>query len=139
MGSGKSSEKLSLPALQSKMKIDPEGYETELNLLYSQFNSALDLFQQQAALNFTSLSSSSSSGICADPTIAKELGDRAMFLAHVTPFYPNQLANFPRQLAEFLESSSKSLPSGLRCHVTQALILLINRKVWLWVLVLKDY
>ncbi|EEF47597.1 protein SDA1 homolog [Ricinus communis] len=125
IASGKSSEKLSLPTLQSKMKIDPEGYETELSLLYSQFNSALELFQQQSALNFTS----SSSGICADPTIAKELGDRAMFLAHMTPFYPKQLANFPSELSEFLKSSSKSLPSGLRSHVSQALILLINRKM----------
>ncbi|XP_037492595.1 protein SDA1 homolog [Jatropha curcas] len=124
--SGRSSEKVSLPALQSKMKIDPQGYETELGLLYSQFNSALELFQQQAALNFISISSS---GVCADPTIAKDLGDRAMFLAHVTPFYPKQLAHFPSQLVEFLKSSARSLPSGLRCHVTQALILLLNRKM----------
>ncbi|KAJ4835957.1 hypothetical protein Tsubulata_026185 [Turnera subulata] len=122
--SGRSSEKLSLPALQSKMKIDPEGYETELHLLYNQFSSALDLFQQQAALSFAS-----ASGVCADPNIAKDLSDRVTFLAHVTPFYPKQLANFPTQLAEFLKSSAKTLPSGLRCHVTQALILLINRQV----------
>ncbi|KAJ6689113.1 hypothetical protein OIU85_005512 [Salix viminalis] len=120
--SGRSSEKLSLPSLQSKMKIDPEGYETELGLVYNQFKSALDLFQQQAALNFAS-----SSGVCADPTISKDLSDRASFLAHVTPFYPKQLAEFPAQLAEFLKSSARTLPSGLRCHVTQALILLINR------------
>ncbi|KAG5240758.1 hypothetical protein OIU76_014284 [Salix suchowensis] len=120
--SGRSSEKLSLPSLQSKMKIDPEGYETELGLVYNQFKSALDLFQQQAALNFAS-----SSGVCADPTISKDLSDRASFLAHVTPFYPKQLAEFPVQLAEFLKSSARTLPSGLRCHVTQALILLINR------------
>ncbi|XP_050205253.1 uncharacterized protein LOC126655227 [Mercurialis annua] len=126
LASGKNSDKLSLATLQSKMKIDPEGYETELNLLYSQFNSAVELFGQQSTLSFTSLSSS---GICADLTIAKELGDKAMFLAHMTPFYPKQLAEFPRQLAEFLKSSSKSLPSGLRCHVSQALILLINRKM----------
>ncbi|KAF2307090.1 hypothetical protein GH714_024769 [Hevea brasiliensis] len=123
--SGRSSDKLNLPALQSKMKMDPEGYETELGVLYIQFNSALELFQQQAALNFTSIFSS---GVCADPIIAKDLGDRAMFLAHVTPFYPKQLAKFPSQLAEFLKTSARSLPSGLRCHVTQALILLINRK-----------
>ncbi|KAH8500050.1 hypothetical protein H0E87_015333 [Populus deltoides] len=120
--SGRSSEKLSLQSLQSKMKIDPEGYETELGLVYNQFKSALDLFQQQAALSFAS-----SSGVCADPTIYKDLSDRATFLSHVTPFYPKQLAEFPAQLAEFLKSSARTLPSGLRCHVTQALILLINR------------
>ncbi|KAJ0095219.1 hypothetical protein Patl1_16804 [Pistacia atlantica] len=122
--SGRSSEKLSLPLLQSKMKCDPDGYETELTLIYKQFNSALDLFQRQAALNFGSIS-----GVGGDPTVAKDLGDRAMFLAHVTPFYPKQLADFPSQLAEFLKSSAATLPSGLRCHVTQALILLVNRKM----------
>ncbi|KAF7124102.1 hypothetical protein RHSIM_Rhsim12G0038300 [Rhododendron simsii] len=119
-----SAEKLSLPSLQSKMKSDPEGYESELSLIYNQFNSSLDLFQQQAALNFTSIS-----GIAADPAVAKDLGDRVTFLAHVTPFYPKQLAGFPTQLADFLRSAARTLPSGLRCHVAQALILLINRQI----------
>lgn len=123
--SGRSSEKLSLPLLQSKMKCDPDGYEAELTLVYKQFNAALDLFQQQAALNFSSIS-----GIGSDPNVAKDLGDRAMFLAHVMPFYRKQLAEFPSQLAEFLKSSAPTLPSGLRCHVTQALILLVNRQVY---------
>ncbi|GMH15200.1 hypothetical protein Nepgr_017041 [Nepenthes gracilis] len=122
--SGRTSEKLSLPALQSKMKCDPEGYATELHLLYNQFNSSLELFQQQAALSFNSLS-----GIGTDPTVAKDLGDRAMFLAHVTPFYPQHLSLFPKQLADLLRSSARSLPSLLRCHVAQALIHLTNRKI----------
>ncbi|KAE8698940.1 putative trytophan synthase alpha subunit [Hibiscus syriacus] len=122
--SGRSSEKLSLPSIQSKMKTDPEGYGTELHLIRSQFYSALELFQQQAALNFSSIS-----GVGADPTVAKDLGDRAMFLAHVTPFYPKQLVEFPSDLAAFLKSSARTLPSGLRFHVTQALILLVNRKI----------
>ncbi|XP_030971554.1 protein SDA1 homolog isoform X2 [Quercus lobata] len=122
--SGRSSEKLSLPTLQSKMKSDPDGYESELILLYSQFKSSLELFQQQAALNFTSIS-----GIGSDPSVAKDLGDRALILAHVTPFYPNHLADFPKQLAGLLSSASRSLPSGLRCHVAQSLILLSNRQM----------
>ncbi|CAL1359935.1 unnamed protein product [Linum trigynum] len=120
--SGKSSERLSLPLLQSKMKIDPEGYTTELGLIYNQFISALDLFKQQAAISF-------SSGACADASISKELGDRTLFLAHVAPFYAKQLSQFPRQLVEFLKSSARSLPFGLRAHVTQALILLVNRQM----------
>ncbi|MCD7457595.1 hypothetical protein HAX54_035453 [Datura stramonium] len=122
--SGLTSEKLSLPTLQSKMKCDPEGYESELTLVYNQFKSSMDLFEQQAALNFTSLS-----GVSTDPTVSKDLGDRAMFLSHVTPFYPKQLVNFPKELAQLLRSSARTLPSGLRVHVTQALILLINRKI----------
>ncbi|XP_055814472.1 uncharacterized protein LOC129884145 [Solanum dulcamara] len=122
--SGLSSEKLSLPTLQSKMKCDPEGYESELTLVYNQFKSSMDLFEQQAALNFTSLS-----GVSTDPTVSKDLGDRAMFLSHVTPFYPKKLVNFPNELAQLLRSSARTLPSGLRVHVTQALILLLNRKI----------
>ncbi|KAI4305180.1 hypothetical protein L6164_028563 [Bauhinia variegata] len=124
LASGRSSEKLSLPSLQSKMKCDPEGYESELVLVYSQFNSSLELFQQQAALNFSSIS-----GIGSDPSVAKDLGDRAMFLAHVTPFYPKHLADFPKKLADLLRVVARSLPSGLRCHLAQALILLLNRKI----------
>lgn len=124
--SGRSSEKLSLTSLQSKMKCDPEGYEAELGLVHGQFNSSLELFEQQAALSFASIS-----GVAADPAVAKDLGDRATFLAHVAPFYPGRLAEFPGRLAEFLRSSARSLPSGLRCTVTQALILLVNRKVGL--------
>ncbi|KAL6190479.1 hypothetical protein ACLB2K_036876 [Fragaria x ananassa] len=123
--SGRSSEKMSLPTLQSKMKCDPEGYETELLLVYNQFKSSLELFKQQADLGFKSVTGSGGS----DPTVAKDLADRAMFLAHVTPFYPAQLAQFPSQLSEFLHSSARTLPSGLRLHVAQALILLMNRKM----------
>ncbi|KAL0336053.1 UNVERIFIED_CONTAM: hypothetical protein Sradi_4817200 [Sesamum radiatum] len=108
--SGRASEKLNLPSLQSKMKSDPEGYSSELTLIYKQFKSSLELFQQQVALNFTSLS-----GIASDSTVAKDLGDRAMFLAHVTPFYPKELAQYPNELVRFLESSARNLPSGLRC------------------------
>lgn len=119
-------EVLNLPSLQSKMKCDPGGYECELVLLYNQFKSSMELFKQQASLHFTSVG-----GIGSDPSVAKDLSDRAMFLAHVTPFYPEHLVEFPKQLADLLNSSSKSLPSGLRCHIAKALILLINRKVLL--------
>lgn len=84
----------------------------------------MELFEQQVAFNFTSIS-----GIGTDPTVAKDLSDRAMLLAHVTPFYPNQLSQFPKELTKLLSSSACSLPSGLRYHLAQALILLINKKV----------
>lgn len=127
--SGRTAEKLSLPSLQSKMKRDPDVYESELSLIYNQFKSLVELFEQQASHNFTSLS-----GVATDSTVAKDLGDRATFLAHVTPFYPKQLPQFPKELAQFLRSSSRALPSGLRVHVAQALILLINRKVYILIL-----
>ncbi|KAI3856166.1 hypothetical protein MKX03_027748 [Papaver bracteatum] len=118
--SGKTAEKINLLTLQHKMKIDPEGYETELTLLYKHFDSLLLLFQQQSALSFSSING--------DPSVSKDLGDMAMFLAHVTPYYPTQLSDYPSKLADLLHSSAKSLPSSLRCHLTKALVLLINRK-----------
>ncbi|TKY47704.1 SDA1-like protein [Spatholobus suberectus] len=124
LASGRSAEKLSLPLLQSKMKCDPEGYESELLLLYNQFNSSLELFRRQANMNFSSVS-----GIGSDPTVAKDLGDRATFLSHVTPFYPKHLADFPSKLADLLRDAARTLPSGLRCNLAQALILLTNRKI----------
>ncbi|KAG6437159.1 hypothetical protein SASPL_102070 [Salvia splendens] len=76
--SGRTSVKLNLTSLQSIMKVDPEGYSSELSLVYDQFKSSLDLFHQQASLNYTSIS-----GISADHSVAKDLGSRAMFLAHI--------------------------------------------------------
>lgn len=119
--SGRSAEKLSLPSLQSRMKCDPEGYESELLLLIRHFDSCLAVFQQHAALKSASMGS--------DPTAAKELGDLTMFLAHVAPSYPQHLAQFPKQLVELLQTSGHSLPSALRRQITQALILLMNRQM----------
>ncbi|PWA35262.1 ARM repeat superfamily protein [Artemisia annua] len=108
------------------MKCDPGGYETELSLVYNQFKSSVELFTQQASFNFTSVVNG---GVGGDVTVAKDLGDRAMFLAHVTPFYPAKLGGYPSELVEFLRSSARVLPSALRVTVTQALILLLNRKI----------
>lgn len=119
---GGAGERHSLPALQAKMKRDPEGYETELRQLQRHFESSVFLFRQQAAL------SSSSSGGGGGET-AKELGDLALFLAHVAPFYPNDLADLPDQIGGLLDTNARALPSGLRVHLVQALILLVNRKI----------
>lgn len=112
--SGLTSEKLSLPTLLSKTKCHPDCYETELTLIYSQFKSSVELFQQQAALNFTSVVSGD---VGSDPNVANDLGVLAMFLAHVTPLYPNQLLHYPKELVEFLSSSARVLPSSLRVTV----------------------
>ncbi|XP_074570178.1 uncharacterized protein LOC141826776 [Curcuma longa] len=116
--SGRDADKLSLPVLQSKMKCDPEGYEAELLLLYRHFESSLYLFHHQSALSTSS-----------DPSVAKDLADLALFLAHVTPFYMDKLADFPRKIADLLRTNARSLPSSLRSHLAQALILLVNRKI----------
>ncbi|XP_006653797.3 protein SDA1 homolog [Oryza brachyantha] len=120
---GGAGERQSLPALQAKMKRDPEGYEEELRQLRRHFESSVFLFRQQAALASTS-SSSGGGG-----EVAKELGDLALFLAHVAPFYPEDLADLPDQIGGLLDTNARALPSGLRVHLVQALILLVNRKI----------
>ncbi|XP_020973426.1 protein SDA1 homolog isoform X2 [Arachis ipaensis] len=124
LSAGRRSEKLSLSTLQSMMKCDPESYLSQLDVLQRQFNSSLELFEQKADKNFASIT-----GIGSDPTLAKYLGDRAMLLAHVTPLYPEHLANFPAKLATLIRCAARHLPSGLRCRLAQALILLVNRKI----------
>ncbi|KAI0495784.1 hypothetical protein KFK09_022087 [Dendrobium nobile] len=116
--SGKAAERLSLPLLQSRMKLDPEGYEAELLLIYRHFESTLHLFQQQSALSPSS-----------DPVLSKDLGDLAMFLAHMIPFYPFRLVKFPLQVSDILRTDARALPSSLRCHLVQAIILLVNKKI----------
>ncbi|KAG0448804.1 hypothetical protein HPP92_027652 [Vanilla planifolia] len=51
------------------MKLDPEGYEAELLLIYGHFESSLHLFLQQSVLSSSS-----------DPVVSKDLGDLTMFL-----------------------------------------------------------
>ncbi|XP_072969918.1 uncharacterized protein [Typha angustifolia] len=114
---GLTADRLNLPSLQSKMKCDPEGYEAELDVLYRQFESSLEIYHH----NDHSSSSTDNA--------AKDLSDLAMFLAHVAPFYPEKLAVFPGKIVEFLRTSAASIPSSLRVHLTQALILLVNRKI----------
>ncbi|KAG2574986.1 hypothetical protein PVAP13_7KG413600 [Panicum virgatum] len=111
-----------LPVLQAKMKRDPEGYEEELRQLHRHFESSVFLFRQQAALATTS--SSGGGG-----EVAKELGDLALFLAHVAPFYPDDLDDLPEQIGGLLDTNARGLPPGLRTHLVQALILLVNRKI----------
>ncbi|KAI4363596.1 hypothetical protein MLD38_019798 [Melastoma candidum] len=101
------------------MKSDSEGYAFELSLIYSQFNSSLDLSTSR-------LPSASPPSVGSPPTL---LGDHVMFLARVAPFYLQQLDDFPNRLADFLKSSARGLPSGLRCHLSKALRLLINNKM----------
>ncbi|XP_062226850.1 uncharacterized protein LOC133925049 [Phragmites australis] len=120
--SGGAGERHNLPVLQAKMKRDPEGYEEELRQLHRHFESSVFLFRQQAALATTS--SSGGGG-----EVAKELGDLALFLAHVAPFYPDDLADLPDQIGGLLDTNARGLPPGLRAHLVQALILLVNRKI----------
>ncbi|KAK7270830.1 hypothetical protein RJT34_26287 [Clitoria ternatea] len=100
------------------MKCDSGGYEAELVLLQKQFESLLELCDEQGKLEYS-----------ISARVAHDLGERALFLAHVAPFYPNHLAHFPTKLADLLRRRARKLPSGLRFLLARALILLVNRKI----------
>ncbi|XP_024541552.1 protein SDA1 homolog [Selaginella moellendorffii] len=112
--------------LQSRMKEDPGGYEAELDLQLRHFKACLGVLELEAP--DAGNGNVSFAALAPDHAAAKELGDMAMFLAHVTPSYPKQLAGFPHQLLNLLKNASNRLPSSLRCHLAQALILLRNRE-----------
>lgn len=114
---------MNLLALQSRMKCDPLGYEDELLLQLRHFEACLSVFQLHSS------SRSLSSSFANDQSAAKELADMAMFLAHVTPFYPQHLRQFPQKILGLLQSMGDSLQPALRRHLTQALILLRNRQM----------
>jgi hypothetical protein len=40
--------------------------------------------------------------------MATELGDLALFLAHVAPFYPNNLAYLPDQIGVLLDTNARA-------------------------------
>ncbi|KAL2336025.1 hypothetical protein Fmac_010471 [Flemingia macrophylla] len=105
------------------MKCDPEGYESTLFMILNQFNSLTEIIGENLRTSFIS------SCIVSDPTLYVNLGERAMFLAHVTPFYPNHLANFPTKLIHLLHTTASNLPSKLRCNLTRSLVLLVNQKI----------
>lgn len=114
---------LGLLALQSRMKRDPQGYEDELVLQLRHFQACLSVFQLHSS------SKSLSSSFANDQNAAKELAEMAMFLAHVTPFYPKHLSQFPQQILGLLQSMGDSLHPALRRQLAQALILLRNRQM----------
>ena len=44
--------------------------------------------------------------------MAKELGNLALFLAHVAPFYPDDLADLPDQIGGLLRHQSAQAAAG---------------------------
>lgn len=114
---------MSLLALQSRMKCDPSGYEDELLLQLRHFEACLSVF------HIHSSSKTVSNSFATDHNAAKELADMAMFLAHVTPVYPQHLRQFPQQILGLLQSKGDSLQPVLRRQLAQALILLRNRQM----------
>ncbi|KAH9569046.1 hypothetical protein CY35_03G112000 [Sphagnum magellanicum] len=124
---GRGAERIGdLLSLQGRAKRDPEGYEGELLLQLRHFDACLGIFLLQPT---TSSSGNAASAASADPGASKELADMAMFLAHMTPLYPQHLGKFPQQLLQLLASHGATLQPALCRQLTQAVILLRNRKM----------
>ncbi|KAL2644731.1 hypothetical protein R1flu_012318 [Riccia fluitans] len=111
-----------LLSLQARMKKDPSGYEEELLLQLRHFDACISILLLQAPVQApTGPNQAGESGP------AKEVADVAMFLAHMAPFYPQHLKQLPQKLLQVL-SNYQTLQPHLRRQLTQALILLRNRK-----------
>jgi hypothetical protein len=54
---------------------------------------------------------------------------RQVWLDDLAPFYSNDLADFPNQTGGLLDTNVCGLPPGLRAHLMQALVVLVNQKI----------
>jgi hypothetical protein len=75
-----------------------------------------------------------------DPTVQKELAERALFLALVGREYPKSfLADFPLRLLYLLLHSAESFPSAPRLKLAEAFVVLVQSKVLLLSLSLSKF
>eukprot|EP01128_Nolandella_sp_AFSM9_P009391 TRINITY_DN5997_c0_g1_i1.p1 TRINITY_DN5997_c0_g1~~TRINITY_DN5997_c0_g1_i1.p1 ORF type:complete len:729 (-),score=208.58 TRINITY_DN5997_c0_g1_i1:182-2338(-) len=97
--------------LQSRVKKDPVDYREEFLEQHQHFLSAYEIFRLK-------------------PTKEnKEFVALVKFLSAVAPCYPQELKNFPTQIAELLEQNALTLTPELRKVLVQSLILLRNRNL----------
>jgi protein SDA1 len=92
----KTNVNLTLSALQDKIKRDPSAYEQEFMTQLRHFEASLEtmLLKPQKP--------------------EKDFDSEVMFLAHVTPYYPNAEVDFPRKLMQILEKHYNVMHSETR-------------------------
>eukprot|EP00397_Hematodinium_sp_SG-2012_P020311 GEMP01020918.1.p1 GENE.GEMP01020918.1~~GEMP01020918.1.p1 ORF type:complete len:826 (+),score=214.73 GEMP01020918.1:32-2479(+) len=102
----------SLPHLQNLIKRDPEAYEGEFTTQLLHFESTLEVFHMKPQKP------------------AKHFNEQVMFLAHVTPCYPEKQLNFHGKIISILKEHCRVLHPLTRRTLVSALILLRIRNVF---------
>jgi protein SDA1 len=100
-----------IPQLQNLIKRDPSAYREEFMQQYHHYQSLRELLFVTPAQD------------------SPHLGEIVMFLAQVTPCYPEAMANFPVELKQLLHTHSTVLHPNVRMTLCRALILLRNKGV----------
>jgi hypothetical protein len=119
-----------LNSLRLKVLKNPKDHISEIRRIHSELNSHLDLFHLQET--DTMLNGCGCYPVDYDPTVQKELAERALFLALVGREYPKSfLADFPLRLLYLLLHSAESFPSAPRLKLAEAFVVLVQSKVLL--------
>ncbi|KAK9696697.1 Severe Depolymerization of Actin [Basidiobolus ranarum] len=100
-----------LPQLQNLIKRDPESYKDEFIQQWRHFESSLSIFKLKPDEE------------------AKEFGELITFLAQVSPCYPKESSEFPKEIMGLLSEHYQILEPNLRKNMVSALILLRNRDI----------
>ncbi|KAF8306246.1 actin cytoskeleton organization and cell cycle progression protein [Clavulina sp. PMI_390] len=100
-----------LPQLQNLIKRDPEGYREEFLQQLNHFESIRRIFELKPE----------------DEDDAKRFRELIGFLSQVTPCYPKDAANFPKQLSVLLVQNYASLSQDIRVALVHNLVLLRNK------------
>lgn len=100
---------ISLPQLQNLMKRDPKAYVSEFDQQWAHFESMMDIFKLRPQKP------------------QQSFGEQVMFLAHVSPSFPDKGAKYPEILIKTLDEHFDVMHSSMRQTLVQALIMLRNR------------
>lgn len=104
-----------LPALQHRIRSDPESYKDEFADQYEQYQSLHELFLQSPTTT--------------DDTGIVRLRDLIDFISHVADCYKHKTREFPQDLIGLLERHHETLEAELRDKIVGSLVLLRKKEV----------
>ena len=99
-----------LQSLQYVMKKDPEGYAAELDGQVATFQERLKAWESSPLQHH------------------QELGELAIFLAHMSPLYPDRVTFLPGQVMQRLRDNSTAMLSEVRTKFCESLTLMCAKK-----------